>query len=45
MDGVDLKNDGQFDFDKAQLLESQWCEKHGLEYCEAILHLDEERDT
>jgi class 3 adenylate cyclase len=36
----DLSEDSRFDFDKAYSLRSQWCSKHGKEYCEAILALD-----
>lgn len=34
----DLSNDARFDFDK--VLKSPWCERHGKEYCEALLRLD-----
>ncbi len=37
---VDLTDDNRFDFDKAYLLKSNWCTKHGKEYCESILRLD-----
>ena len=36
----DINEDGTFDFDKAYILKSKWCEVHGKEYCEAILKLD-----
>lgn len=41
---VDLRDNEQFDFDSAYLLRSNWCSKHGSEYCESILALDEEKD-
>lgn len=41
---VDLRDKGQFDFDSAYPLKSRWCPKHGSEYCEFILALDEEED-
>ncbi len=37
---VNVKDDPKFDFDTAYQLRSQWCAKHGAEYCEAILALD-----
>lgn len=37
---VDLSENLLFDFDKAYKLESRWCEKHGKEFCEAILSLE-----
>lgn len=37
---VDFKDDNRFDFDVAYLLKSNWCTKHGKEYCESILALD-----
>jgi len=39
---IDVTSDPRFDFAKAHLLKSVWCARHGLEYCEAILTLDEE---
>lgn len=36
----DLSGDSKFDFNTAYLLKSKWCQKHGNEYCEAILALD-----
>jgi class 3 adenylate cyclase len=38
----DLSNDTRFDFDKAYVLKSPWCERHGKEYCEALLRLDDD---
>lgn len=37
---VPVTDDPKFDFDTAYLLLSHWCEKHGAEYCDAILALD-----
>jgi len=37
---TDLSNDTRFDFDKAYVLKSQWCERHGKEYCETLLRLE-----
>ena len=37
----DLSQDERFDFQVAYSLESKWCRKHGREYCEAILALDQ----
>jgi class 3 adenylate cyclase len=37
----DLTEDKLFDFDTAYSLTSQWCSKHGKEYCEKIMKLDE----
>jgi class 3 adenylate cyclase len=39
---VDVTGDSKFDFNTAYMLESCWCEKHGKDYCEAILALDED---
>jgi class 3 adenylate cyclase len=39
---LDLSEDQNFDFDVGFLLESKWCTKHGAEYCEAMLRLDDE---
>lgn len=36
----DVTEDPKFDFDKAYVLKSRWCQKHGREYYEAILGLD-----
>jgi class 3 adenylate cyclase len=36
----DLSTDSRFDFKKAYVLKSPWCERHGKEYCEALLALD-----
>lgn len=38
---VDLAEDERFDFDLGYRLGSIWCSKHGSEYCEAILALDD----
>lgn len=40
-ESVDLSGDTRFDFATAYRLRSRWCPKHGREYCEAILKLDE----
>jgi len=37
---VDLSSNNEFDFNSAEKLKSQWCEKHGAQYCEEILKLD-----
>lgn len=37
----DLSDDDRFDFDTAYLLNSRWCERHGKEFCETILGLDD----
>jgi class 3 adenylate cyclase len=37
---VDLAADDKFDFDKAFLLGTKWCRRHGREFCEALLALD-----
>lgn len=37
---VDVKDDPKFDFETAYCLKSRWCEKHGEEYCNAIMALD-----
>lgn len=39
---VSVEDDDLFDFDTAYRLTSFWCEKHGKEYCKAIVDLDEE---
>lgn len=39
---VDLSSDSRFDFDKAHVLKSRWCETHGGTYCEALLKADSE---
>lgn len=39
---IDLSENDLFDFDKAYLLESNWCKEHGKEYCEKIIELDNE---
>lgn len=36
----DLSQDKRFDFQVAYSLKSNWCRRHGREYCEAILALD-----
>jgi len=36
----DLGEDERFDFGKAFSLKSRWCERHGNEYCDALLGLD-----
>lgn len=33
-------NDTKFDFTKAYLLTSKWCQKHGQEFCNKLLELD-----
>jgi len=38
---INVSEDTRFDFPTAYLLKSVWCAKHGLEYCEAVLALDE----
>lgn len=38
---VDLTSDSKFDFGTAYRLKSQWCPRHGNEYCEKLLTLDE----
>ena len=35
-----LVSDDKFDFEKAYLLKSQWCEIHGLDFIKKILKLD-----
>lgn len=37
---IDLAGDTKFDFQFAYCLASQWCSKHGSEYCEKLLTLD-----
>lgn len=39
---IDVSENPIFDFDTAFKLTSQWCSKHGKEYCEIILSLDED---
>lgn len=39
---IDVSDNETLDFDSAYLLKSYWCPKHGAEYCEAILALEEE---
>jgi len=39
---VDVSDKKLFDFDKAHVLRTRWCENHGREYCEAILALDKD---
>lgn len=41
-ESVDVADDPKFDFDTAYELGSVWCSKHGAEYCEAILALDDD---
>jgi class 3 adenylate cyclase len=41
----DLSAESKFDFDKAHLLSTVWCESHGAEFCEAILKLDSRQST
>jgi class 3 adenylate cyclase len=41
-ESIDLTNDSRFDFDRGYVLKSIWCEKHGKEYCEEIIKLDED---
>jgi class 3 adenylate cyclase len=41
---VDLKGDSRFDFATAHLLKSNWCEKHGRQFCEDILALEDDDD-
>jgi len=38
---IDLDQDPKFDFSVAYVLKSKWCERHGAEFCEAILQLDD----
>lgn len=38
---VEVASTGWFDFDKAYRLHTHWCEKHGRDYCERILDLDD----
>ena len=37
---IDVSSDDRLDFNKAYLLKSIWCSRHGQEYCSAILALD-----
>jgi hypothetical protein len=39
---IDLQDDSRFDFSKAYRLGSNWCAKHGREYCNALLQLDQQ---
>lgn len=39
---VDLSQEDIFDFDVAHCLTSHWCKKHGEEYCEHLMSLDDE---
>ena len=34
---IDLEDDDNFDFSKAMVLKSYWCEKHGRKYCEELI--------
>jgi class 3 adenylate cyclase len=36
----DLSDNELFDFDKAYLLESNWCKEHGADFCTRIIELD-----
>lgn len=36
----DLSNDARFSFDKAHVLKSGWCKKHGADYLQRILDAD-----
>lgn len=38
---VDISEDDRFSFDKAHVLKSVWCKKHGAEYINAILSEDQ----
>jgi len=38
---VDVSVDPKFDFKSAYCLKSYWCPKHGNEYCERLLKLDQ----
>jgi class 3 adenylate cyclase len=40
--GVDVQADARFDFGAAYALKTRWCEKHGSEFCDIILGLDED---
>ena len=37
----DVEDDERFDFDVVHVLKTKWCEKHGAEFCETLLGLDE----
>lgn len=37
----DLAGDDRFDFDKAHVMESQWCQTHGAQFCDEIVALDD----
>ena len=41
-DDLDVSGDNNFDFDKVYILKSIWCNRHGKEWCEEILKLDNE---
>ena len=38
----DVSEDNNFDFGSAHILKSIWCPKHGKEWCENILKLNDE---
>ena len=38
---VDLSEDTRFDFDKAMMLNSNWCEEHGKQFIKEIVKYDE----
>ncbi len=40
---VDVSGKGLFDFDTAYRLRSNWCKRHGKQYMEAIIDLDDDR--
>ena len=37
---MDVRSDALFDFDSMYRLASNWCSKHGAEYCQALLKAD-----
>ncbi len=37
---IDVSDDNKYDFNKAYLLESEWCSNHGEKWCKDILNLD-----
>jgi class 3 adenylate cyclase len=39
----DVTSTGFFDFEKTYSLQSSWCQRHGKDYCEAIIALDDEQ--
>ncbi len=39
---IDVSDDTRFYFNEAWKLTSYWCERHGVEFCEKLLKLDEE---